>query len=80
MAEAAPKIQVRSGDKLLTVTDEEIAILENIIYHEKLSNVLIDPDIRAVIQEESAPYFAGDKNVEETSRIIQNRIQIILNE
>ncbi len=36
--------------------------------------------IMAVIREEATAYFAGDKDVRETARIIQNRVQVFLNE
>lgn len=36
--------------------------------------------IRSIILEEAQAYFAGDKNVDETARIIQNRITTYVNE
>lgn len=33
-----------------------------------------------IITEEAAPYFAGQKNVNEVADIIQNRVQIYVNE
>ncbi len=52
----------------------------DIIYNGELSNLSIDPDIWTVIWEETAPYFAGDKSVQEVAHIIQGRVQIILAE
>lgn len=69
-----------SGGELLTVTESEVEILKDIIYHGNLSRVLIDRDIWLVIYEETAPYFAGDKSAEEVAHIIQSRVQIILQE
>ena len=34
----------------------------------------------AIIQEEAAAYFAGDKDVRETARIIDSRVQVYLDE
>ena len=36
--------------------------------------------LMAIIEEESAPYFAGQKTVDEVADIIQNRIQLYVNE
>lgn len=80
MAEEDKNVQVRLGSELLTITDKEIAVLEDIIYNGDLSRILIDPGIWSVVQEEAAPCFAGDKSVEETAHIIQSRVQLILGE
>lgn len=80
MEEEAKKDQVRSGGEMLTITEREIAIMEDIIYNGSLSRVLIDPNIWVVIQEETDSYFAGDKSAQETAHIIQNRVQLILDE
>ncbi len=39
-----------------------------------------DENLINIINEESAPYFAGQKNIKEVADIIQNRIQIYVNE
>ena len=39
-----------------------------------------DSPLTAIIQEEAAYYFAGDKTIEEVVDIIQNRIQLYMNE
>jgi ABC-type glycerol-3-phosphate transport system substrate-binding protein len=80
MAADAENEQVRSGGEMMTMTDSEIAILENIIYNGNLSRTSIDSDIWFVIYEETAPYFAGDKSAEDVAHIIQSRVQIILQE
>lgn len=72
--------QYRINGEVLTITENEISILEDIIYNEELRPVMIDSDIWSVIQEETASYFAGDKSAEETAHIIQSRVQIILAE
>ena len=66
--------------EILMITDAEIRILEDILYNGKLCNRMLNPDIRLVIEEETAPFFAGDKSAQETARIIQSRVQLILQE
>ncbi len=39
-----------------------------------------DQNLINIINEETAPYFAGQKNIKEVADIIQNRIQIYVNE
>lgn len=68
------------GKEKLTVTENEVSILEDIIYNGELSSTLLEPNIWSVIWEETTPYFAGDKSVEETVHIIQSRVQLILGE
>lgn len=80
MAAEAGSEQVGSGGELLTITESEISILEDIIYNGSLIRTSINPDIWSVIYEETAPYFAGDKSAEEAAHIIQSRVQIILQE
>lgn len=76
----AEKGQLRINGEILTVTDNEISILEDIIYNEKLRPTMINSNIWSVILEETEPYFTGDKNVEEVAHIIQSRVQLILRE
>lgn len=80
LAEESKSVSVRSGGEMLTITDAEICIQEDILYNGKLSNGMLDPDIRSVILEEAASYFAGDKNAEDVAHIIQSRVEIILQE
>ena len=80
MAAEAGSEQLLSGGELLTITESEISILEDIIYNGNLSRTSIDQDIWSVIYEETAPYFAGDKSAEEVAHIIQSRVQMILQE
>lgn len=80
MAAEAESEQLSSGGELLTITESEILILEDIIYNGSLGRVSIDPDIWLVIYEEMAPYFAGDKSAEDAAHVIQSRVQIILQE
>ncbi|MCM1102263.1 MAG: ABC transporter substrate-binding protein [Clostridium sp.] len=64
----------------LTITENEIAIVEDILYNGELCRVSLDPDIRSVIDEEAAAYFAGDRSAQEAAHIIQSRVQLILQE
>lgn len=72
--------QVYSAGKTLTISDNEIRILEEIIYNGELSRTSIDPDIWNVLTEETAPYFSGDKSAQEAADIIQRRVQLIMEE
>ncbi|MBD5528818.1 MAG: carbohydrate ABC transporter substrate-binding protein [Lachnospiraceae bacterium] len=80
VAEESKEMPVRSDGEMLTITDAEIYIVEEIFYHGKLCNGVMDYDIWTVITEETAPYFAGDKSAEDVARIIQSRVGIILQE
>ena len=81
LAEESKSVEYKSyTGEMLTITDAEIRILEDILYNGKLSNHMLNPDIRLVIEEETAPYFAGDKSAQETAHIIQSRVQLILQE
>ena len=42
--------------------------------------IMRDETVMAVIEEEIQPYFAGDRNLQETVRIIQSRVQMIISE
>lgn len=81
LAVEAQNEQIRiNGGEALTMTESEIAIVENIIYNKKLRRASLDPEIRLVVQEETAPYFAGDKSAQEVANIIQSRVRLILQE
>lgn len=80
MAEEQKEIESRSGNEWVTLSDNEISILKEIIYEGNLQEVSLDRDIWKVIYEETAAYFAGDKSAQETGRIIQSRVQLILDE
>lgn len=68
-----------NGEKI-RIMESEIMIQEDIIYNGNLASILINPDIWAVVQEEAASYFAGDKTAAEVAHIIQSRVGIILGE
>lgn len=39
-----------------------------------------DTQIEGIVMEEAAAFFSGQKSVEETAEIIQNRVKIYVNE
>lgn len=80
MAEEAKREELNAGGKMLTMTDAEIRILEDILYNGKLCNGMIDPGIWSVVAEEAAPYFNGDKSAWDVAHIIQSRARLILQE
>ena len=80
VAEESKEMSVRSDGEMLTITDDEIYIVEEILYHGKLCNGVMDYNIWTVIREETDPYFAGDKSAEDVAHIIQSRVGIILQE
>lgn len=80
LAEESKSIQLKSGGEMLKITDAEIRIVEDILYNGKLFSDVLNHNIRAVILEETAPYFAGDKSAEDVAHIIQSRVEIILQE
>ena len=57
--------------------DEAAFILEQI---EGAKPVMVDADIQAIVQEECAAFFAGEKTADEVSALIQSRVKILLSE
>lgn len=55
--------------------DEVVGFIKSVEEHVGNNQELIN-----IITEEAAPYFAGQKNVNEVADIIQNRVQIYVNE
>ena len=47
---------------------------------ENASCAMVDPNVEAIVKEETDAFFAGDKTAEETASIIQNRVSIYLGE
>lgn len=60
-------------------TQEEVDLLLDII-SEAVSTSSVDNQITSIITEEAAPYFAGQKTVDDVAGVIQSRIQIYINE
>ncbi|MCD8327330.1 MAG: extracellular solute-binding protein [Lachnospiraceae bacterium] len=78
-AEAAEE-EVRINGETLTMTEGEISILKDIIYNGSLSTTSIDREIWAIVSEETAAYFAGEKSAEDVAQVIQSRVWLILEE
>ena len=55
--------------------DQIMALIQSV---DQLS--MRDTAVLTIITEETLPYFAGDRSVEETVRIIQSRVQILISE
>lgn len=65
--------------KLGTVTDEECEKVMTFI--KSLNHVLhYDESINEIINEETGAYFSGQKSVDETCKLIQNRVQTYISE
>lgn len=50
------------------------------LYHAIDSYIRWDADLRAAITETAGAYFAGDKSLDETAELIQNRVSLYVNE
>ena len=70
----------RVGDELLTTSEAEFQIVENIIANGIFVPENVNEDIWSIIEEETAAYFAGDKSAEEVAHIIQSRVGLMLAE
>lgn len=80
MEETSKEYNIKVDGEMLKISDSEIGILKDIIYNGNLTANFVNPDIWEVIWEEASAYIAGDKSAEETERIIQSRVGIILTE
>ena len=64
---------------LRTVTEEEIALVEEIVA--ATTHILsVDESLKEILVSNAAPYFADQRSVEETVRQIQSRASIYVNE
>lgn len=71
------------GETQLTLdplTADEVAQLKNYIMSLSKSVNYVDDDILEIIKEEAAPFYEGQKTVDEVTPIIQSRISIYINE
>lgn len=62
------------------LTEAQIQMINDVIYQGEFVYMEVDSYIRSILQEEAAAYFAGDKTAEETARVIQSKVQLILEE
>lgn len=60
-------------------TQEEVDLLLEII-SEATPTSNVDDQITSIISEEAAPFFAGQKTVDDVAGVIQSRVQIYINE
>ncbi len=71
---------VNSVQEEYFITDEEIALIKDILEHGEFGKGMLNEEIINVVMEEASFYFAGNKTAEEAAHIIQSRVEIILNE
>ena len=65
--------------ELYAVTQEQYDTVMELI--ESTTNFLdYDQSVLGIITEEAAGYLAGDRSVEETSRLIQSRVSLYIQE
>ena len=75
--------ELRSGElptlKIHRSTQEEVDRFEDLFNSIETIN-LYDPTVYDIANEACGPYFAGDKTIDETVTLIQNRVSLYLNE
>jgi multiple sugar transport system substrate-binding protein len=79
---SGPKQKIMMNGKELTPKPAEQQDIDRI---EKALNGIrayaeSDPKITAIVAEESAPFFQGQKSAEETAKVIQNKVSTYLRE
>lgn len=62
------------------ITKEERDYLKDYVLNAKSSGFIYDEKIYEIINEEVESYFAGEKSADETAKIIQNRVSILVSE
>ena len=61
------------------VTEAEMQRFENLLNSIEMVD-LYDRDLFTIVKDASGPYFSGDKSLDETVALIQNRVQLYVNE
>ena len=61
------------------LTEEEAKDVKWLVEHAKSSNCFAK-DIQSMVEEELDPYFAGQRDVDETAKRLHNRVQLYLDE
>ena len=61
------------------MTEEEAKDVKWLVEHAKSSNCFAK-DIQSMVEEELDPYFAGQRDVDETAKRLHNRVQLYLDE
>jgi ABC-type glycerol-3-phosphate transport system substrate-binding protein len=76
------RVKVGMGSKefnIEKITQEDVNYIDSMI--PKLNKYFsIDNEVVNIVMDETKAYFSGDKSVEETARLIQNRVNTYLNE
>ncbi|MCR5500747.1 MAG: hypothetical protein K6F31_10175 [Acetatifactor sp.] len=65
--------------KTIAITDREVEYLKEWMSHAKIETSR-DYAIRLIVLEEADGYFTGQKNLEDTCKVIQQRVQLLLDE
>jgi ABC-type glycerol-3-phosphate transport system substrate-binding protein len=65
--------------KVYPLTQEERDHLETYIRNCK-TYMLLDQNVKNIVEEEAEVYFSGDRNVEDTAKMIQQRAELYLSE
>ncbi len=68
-----------SNEPLSPLEADDVEYLRDIIYGISSTKMLFS-DVETIVQEEAQAFFAGDKSVEETCRLIQSRVSLFLSE
>ena len=74
--------EVYEGDKIVyyyPLTEERIAEIKEALEDARYAPVRTQP-ILDIIYEEAGGYFSGTKEIDETIRVISNRVQLYLDE
>lgn len=66
--------------EIYAATQEEVDAVKAIIASAERTAGSVNEELTNIITEETAPYFKGQKNAQETADIIQSRIQIYVKE
>lgn len=77
-----PKYDVPYGSltfEIYAATDEEIRQLRSLIENAEPADIRT-PGIYAILQEEAAAFFAGQRSAEETAEAMQRRVALYINE
>jgi hypothetical protein len=62
------------------LTRKEHARIQELCDSTARSSLLVDQELVDLVMEAAGPYFAGDKTLDETVRLIQSRAELYVNE
>ena len=77
--EIVKKITAESGGEYFEVSEQDISMIESLISDAAPGN-MADRTVTGIINEEAEAYFSGGKTLEETQKIIQDRVGTYLAE